>query len=1110
MGIDNFFKSLAKSKIGRDTNSIESSRQNTSTYGDSSRDVQSDIQHGTVSTKTYAIDQIGSKLRIGCKRFYIDFNSILHEVSNRIEQDVRYVQYAMIIDKIDEKCHTFMKSLDPNYKFPHDSFSMEQKCADFKKLMYRLINDTYVLNRVRDYVDNIMTDLITGDTVERLYISMDGMPTMAKIVEQRKRRVMTSIIGGIRRKMHSNLKSHLSYERSLYETYIYTFDRTKLAPASEFMEVLYVYMTGSSELLFQAYMKSKYPCLKTIVVSSHHQPGEGEKKIMEDIISTNNKLDECIIFSPDSDVIILSVLIRNMLNRRATLEMEEESKDDSKNDSKGDSQEDSTDDTRSEQRQDIRPESASGNGLKVTVNDSKKKQKIFSPKTKNVSKVGMIRLNSYDGSYEYISADDLCHEIFTYIQKRTKLTLDEDRVTNDISFVFTLLGNDFLPRLESVNIKNDIEIVLNVYAQMLEITHRSRHFGMYIIYHNRKKYRVNYASFSKYIELLSQMEVALMKDKYMSSTYRNYKRLKSIFSESTEDTKTKDFSNESLTDGSDNLSDSNVEPLYPQLIQYLQFANIIFSTKKKMTEISMRSEVKKTVTSSHAYSRNKYGSTAGYRTDSRTDKRVDIMSYVQAELSSVFQHLDPVQFGETLNKMIKIFLKVERIRVNMTNWSSIHALDKLTRLVQEVINDGYVGPSLELKYDEQNVRTPYHQQNIKSKFPHPDMEITVYDEEYYMITRCMGRYRDALEPEYEIGSFRLSINHGRYRYDSSYIVDDAREYYDRYFSERRLDEKPQEKPQEKPLEKPIINRSLSKDGESNGAVRSVDSFETSTVFSGSIKRPDSERSIVDDSQTLDTIVSEYIRGLFWVFNYYVNCNDVEFNRTMASTWFYKYSHAPFLFHISKYIHNMTKTTKDRKDRWNWMEELYESVSEENYVPRRHFMSNIEYYVYVNPYHKLDESILGSKLYRELIKVEHTELFCDIDDVIERLWDGDKNIIDTRNTYLSRGKLIGFKPLSYKEWRSVLAKNGVDLEIFNECCDSVISVDRALDLVDMSFDTKTDDSSVDTTDSCESLAQIKLKPDTNCIVYQPSKEVTMIPEYTLWADHPFVAVIRGVN
>jgi 5'-3' exonuclease len=848
MGIDKFFTSLTRSKL---INTCKIKKQKMQlTDG-----IQSDQSDEPIDQMVEDRENM-----IECDRLYIDFNSILHIIYNDIERDIQYVMYSKIIGAIDKKCEDIMNRIDQNFDLMDNmNGQIEEWLSGFKNHIVSLIDENYVLMYVKNYIRYIMTNLVTGDTVRRIFISIDGVPNMAKIVEQKKRRILSSINAGLKKKIEEQFKFSMSNSRQIFENNVYTFDRTKITSGNDFIDVVENYLNSEK---FQNDMKQQYPALENIVVSSHNVSGEGEKKIMEDIISTyGSNDDKYVIFSPDSDIIILSILIRNILNRRTTLQLEN------------------------------------------MQNNSIKSTKL---KTKTFSKVGLIRYNPHDDQYDYISADNLCNEIFCYIQKKTQLELDEDRVTNDICFLFTLFGNDFIPKMEAIDIGSNIEVILDTYIRVLEISHKARHFGMYIVYHNGTKYRINYASFSKYIENMASIETALLKDRYMAHTYKNFNNLKKIFGESM---------------------------LYPHLLQYLQFANIIYSVRS--------SKCQKTGID-------------------------DMVRYVRSEINNTFKN-DQQSLEIIIKKNTSKFIRIERINLMNASEKTEQTVkannDRLYRLIEIITNDPNINPKLFLAVDHKNIKEFYHQQRIKSLLPHPQMSITRYDEEMYMMSKCICHYKQMMCPKYEIGFFDLVATR-RYKYECSYALIDAKEYYQRYFD---------------------IN--ISNDNQDNNANQT-------------------------DTTKINKIITEYIKGLFWVFNHYMNCNDNHFNKDNINTWSYQYSHAPLMFHISKHISNLHYANRDRKNKWEWMENIYKSVCEDNYVHRDNFMTKREYTLYTSPHQKLYDV------------TENNNTQYDIDLIVDRIWNGDPDVIDVRYSFLSKGKLVRIKSYSYDEWKKLSDEKNV--------------------------------------------------------------------------------------
>lgn len=835
------------------------------------------------------------KYTVNCDMLYLDFNSIIYTIANKLENDVNYLLYCIIIQELDEKSIKIAKEL--GYTLKNIDENVECKCNDYNTFIKNNITDDKIIMMIDSYINYIIDDLVNGNSIKRLFISFDGIPTMTKIVEQKRRRYMSYIINGLKRKIYLKYKEDFEQNRVLYEKHKYGFDRGKIAPFNSYMTDLYEYFKSDN---FTNKMKNKYTCLTDIIISSHLEPGEGEKKIMEDIITTN-LIGNLIIYSPDSDVIILSVLIRNILNR------------------------------------------------KVIMNNSNN--------VKNCN-VGLIKYSSFDDKHTYIDSTLLCNNIHSYIQSKTLIKLDEDRVTNDISFIFTLFGNDFIPKIQSIDTHNNIETLLDIYVNTIETTYKSRHFGMYIVYYSKNRYRINYSSFTKYIELLSKIEVSLLKDKYMALKYKNYKKLKNIF---------------------------NCDMLYPEIMLYIQLSNIILSSV--------------------------YNSV----------NNVDLKDTANKIYNSL---LNSTQNINCIYHFVNKFIEVEKINIELLSCENDlynQIINKLIKIVGYYVHNKYICTKLHLQLNEFNIKDNYHQDKIKRTFIHNKMNVSSYDENVYMLDRKSGNYNDLfnmdsnniqtelnlnttlsddplLSPQLselsslkngilpdstvqinnEIGVFKISSKK-RYKYESSDIIDDSKKYYSNIFG--------------------------------------ID--------------------IENDKEKMNDLLKEYMKGLLWVFDFYMNKNDKNFNTKMTSTWYYKYSHAPLLFHLSKLIQKMTKQNdyianditnnyinkdkldnKDKPDNKDkWFDELYNQIAVNSYVQVNNFMTLHEHYTYINPKKRIDKTIIGDKLSKIL---DNKELFPDLDEMIEDIWNRKPGVLNfMSNNYLNKAHLIKIDTKGLDEWKDII-------------------------------------------------------------------------------------------
>ncbi len=875
--------------------------------------------------------------KIACNKLCIDFNTIMYMIANDIEKNIRYIMYSKIIGKIDNRCRKIMKNLDPQFNIdanvnpeilnvnsdilnqnseisnpnpdilnpnpdilnpnpdiinPNPNIinpnpdiinpnpdvfnqnteilnddsknNMEEWCQMFKKHVSKCVTEWFIFAFVKQYINDLIDNLLDEDVIEEIFISIDGMPTMTKIVEQKRRRQMRCISNGLRKRMYNKHKSEIEKDRIMYETYLYTFDRSMMAPMSEFMDTLCMYL--NSNTLYQKDMKNKYKSLKRIIISSHHICGEGEIKIMNHILNTYNSDEQCVIFSPDSDVIILSTIIRNRLIQR-----------------------------------------------------------------EKTNKISLLRYNAFNNTYNYININKLYEELFECVQNKTSHKLDKENVINDICFIITIFGNDFIPKLESVCIKTDLDIVLDVYVQTIE-TYKSMNTDMYVTYHNKCIYMINYAVFSKFIENLSQHEMHLLRNKYMYKTYANMNKIKKIFHETL---------------------------LYPHLIQYIQFANIIYSVRciKLNKKVNKEKQLKELNDVDELMMQINVGQIEIDKTVKNVGQ-IEIDKTVRNVLTKIKEQFND---SELLTRLINRFIKIEKVKIEYNDESSEI---KLKSILEKILTDPSIIPRMVLIFKNPNVKTKFHQMRIKNQFAHPLMKVTGYDEKLYMMNECICQYKNKFSPDYEIGFLRMSNKH-KYSYETSFVVKDSYEYYNRYFNIDILSKNPKK----------------------------------------NIK--------------LNNIIGEYVKGLFWIFNFYMNNNDETSN-----TWFYPYSHTPLLFHISKYISNMNQNSNCKN--YMWMNQINENIflkkSDKLDNDKKKIMSPLEYYIYVNPHHKLDCEIVGKKLYEQI--KDHKELFDDMNDIIDRIWDGHKNVIDIRYTFLNKGRIINQKMIKYDDWKNFLKQNKI--------------------------------------------------------------------------------------
>jgi hypothetical protein len=425
--------------------------------------------------------------RIKCDFLYFDFNSIVYTVISQIETELNYLLYEIILYANSLSKEINSRAIDIAKKWNY-KINLDNKIiliSDFYNFTLNITIDTIIQN-IRDYLKNVIQNMVECEKLIKIYISFDGVPNMGKIIEQKKRRYNGSILRGLHKKIYAEEFDNLSLERQLYEKYKYGFDRINIIADNPLMQQVYKNLQE-----FYSEIKTICPKLKYYIISGPNTKGEGEKKIMEDVI-LYKLAGNYSIFSPDADLIILSIILHSLL---ADLNV----------------------------------------------------QTTFS----------IIRYEQMTGDHGLINVNLFLDNIKKYIEDRLtkKISLNFTKINFDIAFIYTFFGNDFVPRMEAIDARKDLLVLIDKYIETIE--YHSQTTDPYIIKPNGKNYSINYTKFIYFINKISLIEINMLRDKYITKNY-NYNKIKKIFG-------------------------SN---LFLKLKEYLKLSNIIFDYVKKIKNSS--------------------------------------------------------------------------------------------------------------------------------------------------------------------------------------------------------------------------------------------------------------------------------------------------------------------------------------------------------------------------------------------------------------------------------------------------------------------------------------------------------------------------------------------
>jgi len=147
MGIEKFFSSIKENKITNEINQF------------------TDILETKLSTK----------------HLLIDFNSIIYLVKFKVLHDINNTLYDIILNRFN-----FSKSLLKNYDFEDNQVFKNISPKQYHEFFTNQLLEKMIIDNVIKYIQNILTNYIKSDVLELFYIAIDGTPSKAKMMEQKK------------------------------------------------------------------------------------------------------------------------------------------------------------------------------------------------------------------------------------------------------------------------------------------------------------------------------------------------------------------------------------------------------------------------------------------------------------------------------------------------------------------------------------------------------------------------------------------------------------------------------------------------------------------------------------------------------------------------------------------------------------------------------------------------------------------------------------------------------------------------------------------------------------------------------------------------------------
>lgn len=595
---------------------------------------------------------MGLKEKIKSNYVYIDFNSVVHNISGEVERDLNYLLYAIILNK------------RQNRNFDAEAIKIIEKYSvdinNFSNINFEL--DQIILTKIKDQIVHITTQLIDPINVKQIYIAFDGVPQMSKLTEQKKRRYNSYVVSELKKKIFEQTKHLFDDVRNEYELNKIGFDRSKITTRAPLMEQVCNKLSSNE---FKNEMKMHLKMLEQITISHVGVYGEGEKKIMEDIIK-NCQLNSGVytIYSPDADVVILGLICLNRMDEESNL--------------------------------------------------------------------NILRFNQQSEEYDFVDVKELRKNIFDTIINQIlhpSIKLNEITISNDIAFIFSLFGNDFVPRIESIDARNDIDTLINAYCKYLCMSR-----GQPLIFYENG-YRIRYKDrdgLIQYFKILAENEETLLKETYLASTYKNYKKLKSML---------------------------GVTKLLPTLKSYIFHSNKLFNKLRIIAD--------------------------------NVKDIDDNDNIIRCQVETIAKDINDFEYMRQF--MIFEKFKGSEKKSNSELYDLfVDALFKKVKSCIKIESDGkkyYFGKLRLEPYDTHKVDSPFHEKNIKELLPHPECVASEYDVQCYKLEKKLMEYESKLNgSNFELGTIGLktlsskSPEHPHYvLYCGSKHADNVESYYKTFF-----------------------------------------------------------------------------------------------------------------------------------------------------------------------------------------------------------------------------------------------------------------------------------------------------------------------------------------
>lgn len=423
------------------------------------------VKHGVSSSSI----QADFKSKLPVNHFFLDFNSIVHVSSQKILAEVNTFYKLLLKTLFHGKPfnHLVIKELFVRFKIPvevQSKFIQGMKLEDLNQYFHEFftaeVMDKLIITLVVNTVFKLVRTYCLNNEIKTLMMAIDGVPSKAKMLEQKQRRYLGAIIEEYKSKLLEKYKEYLTgLENYPYvaEKNAVRWSRGKITPGTAFMNKLCGYLKHPKVM---SKLKANRPHIK-IILTDMYEVGEAEKKIVNYINKyLAGSKDTVMVYSPDADVILLCMLLK-------------------------------------------------------------------------LEHVLMLRHNQQtsksENVYDLINIESLKNNIGYYINNHPdhkKSQFDSEKINNDLVCISTLFGNDFVPKIETLNVKRSFQKILDAYITVL---FQSKSKDPYLVRRTPKRLELNFEFLKTILEKLIPEENDYIKNYRLYTTYTKAGLIKNTF-----------------------------------------------------------------------------------------------------------------------------------------------------------------------------------------------------------------------------------------------------------------------------------------------------------------------------------------------------------------------------------------------------------------------------------------------------------------------------------------------------------------------------------------------------------------------------------------------------